>query len=111
MKSTALDERCESESRAEQTDRQTDFLRELLFGDRYDWTTGAPHDGNEWKKYRVVPRAHPSRTLLYANFNRFGSKGALSFPGATWDRFRSAVEPLPGHIRCRSLQLEPGCEV
>ena len=40
-----------------------------------------------------VPRAHPSRTLLYAYCNRSGSKGALAFPGATWDRFRCAVEP------------------
>ena len=69
--------------------------------DRYDWTSGAPHDGNWWKKYRVVARAHPSRTLLNAYFNRSGSKGAFSYPGATWDRFRCTVEPSPGHIRCR----------
>ena len=54
---------------------------------RYDWTTKAPHDGNDWKKYLLVPRAHPSRTLLYAYFKRSGSKGAFSFPGARWDRF------------------------
>ena len=30
--------------------------------------------------------------------------GALSFPGATWDRFRCTVEPSPGHIRCRCWQ-------
>ena len=70
-------------------------------GERYDWTTGAPHDGNEWKKCRVVPRAHPSRTLLYAHFNRSGSKRGFSFPRATWDRFRCTVEPLPSHNRCR----------
>ena len=34
---------------------------------------------NEWKKCRAVPRAHPSRTLLYVYFNRSGSKGAFSF--------------------------------
>ena len=72
-----------------------------FLGDRYDWTTGAPHDGNEWKKYRVIPRAHPSRTLVYAYFNRSRSKELFSFPGATWDRFRCTVEPSPGHIRCR----------
>ena len=35
-------------------------------------------------KYRVVrtPRAHPSHTLLYAYFNRSGSKEPFSFPGA-----------------------------
>ena len=30
-----------------------------FLGDPYDWTTGAPHDGNEWKKCREVSRAHP----------------------------------------------------
>ena len=35
-----------------------------------------------------LPHAHPSRTLLYAYFNRFGSKELFSFPGATWDHFR-----------------------
>ena len=44
----------------------------------------------------------PPRTLLYAYFNRSGSKGAFSFPGATRDRFCCTVEPSPGHIRCRS---------
>ena len=50
---------------------------------------------------RVVPRAHPSRTLLYAYFNRSGSREAFSFLGGTWDRFRCTVEPSPGHIRCQ----------
>ena len=50
---------------------------------RYDWTTGGPHDGNEWKKYRVVPHAHPSRTLPYVSFNGSVSKDAFSFPEAT----------------------------
>ena len=42
--------------------------------------------------------AHPSRALLYAYFNRSGSKEPFSFPGATCDRFRCTVEPSPGHI-------------
>ena len=45
---------------------------------RYDWTTGGPLNGN---KYRVVPRAHTSRTLPYACFSRSGSKEALAFQG------------------------------
>ena len=77
------------------------FLHNVFLGDRYDWTTGEPRDGNEWKKCRVVPRAHTSRTLLYAYFKRSGSKGPFSFPGATWDRFHCTVEPSPGHIRVR----------
>ena len=66
---------------------------------------GGPHDGNEWKKYCVLPRAHPSRTLFYACFNRSGSTGAFSFPGATWDRFRCTMEPSPGHILCRDIRF------
>ena len=50
-------------------------------GCRYDWTAGGPRDGNRWRKYRVVPREHPSRPLVYACFNRSGSKGALDFQG------------------------------
>ena len=50
-------------------------------------------------------------------FNRSGSEGAFSFPGATWDRFRCTVEPSPSHIRCRLfcldlfnlLQSQPSC--
>ena len=66
------------------------FKTEKL-GDRYDWTTGGPYNGNEWKKYRVVPRAYPLRPLIYAYFNRSGSNGAFS----TWDHFRCTVEPWP----------------
>ena len=69
----------------------------------YDWTTEAPQDGHEWKKYRIIPHAYPSRTLHYVSFinNGSGSKGAFSFPGATWDRFRCTVEPSPDQTRCR----------
>ena len=31
---------------------------------RYDCTIGGPQDGNEWRKYRVVLCAHPSRPLF-----------------------------------------------
>ena len=70
-------------------------------GDRYDWTTGAPHHGNG-----TTPRPHPSHTLLHAYCNSSVSNGAFSFPGATWDRFRCTVEPSPslsfvGPKKCR----------
>ena len=78
------------------------FPSSSKFGDQYDWTNGGMHDGNEWKQYRVVPHAHPSRPLVYACFKRFGSKGAFSRPGVTRDHFRCTVGPSPGHIRCRS---------
>ena len=61
----------------------------------------------DWKKYRVVPRAHPSGTLLYVYFSRSGSKGAFRFPGATWDHFHCRVEPSPGHIQCPASSGKP----
>ena len=54
-----------------------------------------------WRKYRVVPRAHPLRPcVLLILFNRSGSQEGFRLPGATWDHFRCTVEPSPGHIRC-----------
>ena len=81
---------------------------EDFLGDRYDWTSRGPYDGNEWRKYRVAPRVHPSRPLFYAYFHRCGNKGAFRLPGATWGRFRCTVEPSPGHIRCRFSQETAG---
>ena len=26
---------------------------------QYDWTTGVPDNGNEWRKFRAVPRSYP----------------------------------------------------
>ena len=56
---------------------------------------------DEWRKYRVVPRAHPSRPRKSACFNRTGCKEAFRLPGATCDHFRCTVEPSSGHIQCR----------
>ena len=39
-----------------------------------------PYDGNEWKKYRVVPRAQPLRPFVYAYFKRSGNKGDKFLP-------------------------------
>ena len=74
-------------------------------GDQYDWTIGGLYDGNEWRKYRVIPRAHPLRPCVFAYFHWSGSRGAFKLPGATWDRFRCTVEPSGGHIRCRFPQM------
>ena len=30
----------------------------------YDWTTGLPDNGNEWKKFRAVPCLRPLRSLV-----------------------------------------------
>ena len=52
-----------------------------IVGDRSDWTTGGPYDGNAWRKYRVVPRAHPLHPLVYAFFKGLETKGLLDFQG------------------------------
>ena len=31
---------------------------------QYDWTTGVPDNGNDWRKFRAVPRSHPLRSLV-----------------------------------------------
>ena len=31
---------------------------------QYDWTTGVPDNGNEWRKFRAVPRSYPLRSLV-----------------------------------------------
>ena len=37
-----------------------------LIGDRYDWTTRVLDNGNDWRKFRVVPRTQPLRPrVLY----------------------------------------------
>ena len=35
-----------------------------LVGDRYDWTTGVPENGNDWRKFRAVPRLYRFRPLV-----------------------------------------------
>ena len=69
---------------------------------QYDWTTGGPDNGNEWRKFRAVPRLYPLRSLVCTLFNKGGSRGALRLPGAGGDHFHCTVEPSPGHIRCRT---------
>ena len=71
-----------------------------FFRGRSDWTTGAPHDGNECKKYRVCARLW--RTLLYGYFNRSGSKGDLSFPRSTGSRGIISIVRCP--VVSRKLQ-------
>ena len=71
-------------------------------GDQYDWMTGRPHEGNEWRKFHVVPRSHPLRPCVFANRSRSKGVFRLPGPGAMWDHFRCTVEPSPGHIRCRA---------
>ena len=47
----------------------------------YDWTTGAPHDENEWKKYRVVPVRTPRVPFVMLILIGLEAKGLLAFQG------------------------------
>ena len=70
--------------RAQQTAKNRRFSQKIHIGDWYDWTTGGPQEGNEWRKYHVVPRAHPSRPPVYAYFTEskgLEAKGLLDFQG------------------------------
>ena len=48
---------------------------------RYDWTTGALDNGNEWRKFCAVPHLYPLRFLVCTLFNKGGSRGAFRLPG------------------------------
>ena len=54
-------------------------------------------NGNDWRKFRVVPRSYPLRPL----FSTGGNRRALRLPGAGREHFHCTVEALPGHIRGR----------
>ena len=65
-----------------------------------DWTTGVtggvPDNGNEWRKFHVVPRSHPLRPLLCALSTRGGKRRAFILPGPGVTR---------GGGSCRVLQI------
>ena len=76
-------------------------------GDRYDWTTGVPDNGNDWRKFRAVPRSYPLRSLVCTLFNKGGNRRAFRLPGEGGDHFHCTVEPSSGHIRCRENRRNP----
>ena len=49
---------------------------------QYDWTTGVSDNGNDWRKFRVVPRSHPFRPLVLYFVNRGGNRRVFRLPGA-----------------------------
>ena len=50
-----------------------------------------PDNGNEWKKFRVVPRSNPLRPLVSTLFNRGGNGRAFRLLGEGGDHFHCAV--------------------
>ena len=70
------------------------------FGGRHDWTTGVPDNGNDWRKFRAVPRSYPLRSLFCTLFNRGGNKERFRLPGAGGGSF-----PLYGGTFARSYSV------
>ena len=71
---------------------------------QYDWTTGVPDNGNEWRKFRAIPRLHPLRSLVCALFQIGGNRRGFRLRGEGGDHFHCTVERSPGHIRCRNSE-------
>ena len=77
-----------------------DRLKTSNLHTRRDWTTEVPDNvnGHEWKKFRVVPRSHPSPYSTLSGSINLGTEG--------WNHFHCIVEPSLGHIGCRdNLQV------
>ena len=58
-----------------------------------------PDNGNDWRKFRDVPRS----PLFSTSFNRGGNRRAVRLPGEGGDDFHCTVEPSPAHIRRTKL--------
>ena len=70
------------------------------FHAQYDWTTGVPDNGNEWRKFRAVPRMHPLRPLFCTLFKKSGNRRAFRLPGAGGRSF-----PVYGGTFARSYSV------
>ena len=75
---------------------------------QYDWMTGVPDNGKEWRKFRVIPRLHPLRLLLVLGWKQKGFyttrgwRGSLPLCGGT---FAQSYHCCDGSVcdRLRSL--------
>ena len=76
-----------------------------LLRDRYDWTTGVPDNGNDWRKFRAVPRSYPLAFPCFVlRLIGLETKNVLDYQGRAGDHFHCTVERSPRHIRCRTSQ-------
>ena len=78
---------------------------ESLFLAHYDWTSGVPDNGKEWRKFRAAPRLHPLRSLVCALFSIGGNRRAFRLPGEGWDNFGGAFARSYSVLTCLA-QLE-----
>ena len=70
---------------------------------QYDWTTGVPDNGNEWRMFRAVLRSHPLRPRVCTFSSRGGERRACKLRGKGGDHVHCMVEPWLGNIRCCKL--------
>ena len=66
---------------------------------QYDWTTGVP-DNEVPRRTSLVPLAFPCFLHCLIGME---TEGLLDYQGRAGDHFHCAVEPSPGHIRCRFI--------
>ena len=70
-----------SESLAEGCCPRMVTLRNCRFHAQCDRTTGVPDNGNEWRKFRAVPRSYPLRSLVLLCLIGVETEGLLDFQG------------------------------
>ena len=57
-------------------------------------------NGNDWRKFRAVPRSYPLRSFVCTSFNRGGNRGVFRLPGAGGGSF-----PLYGGTFAQSYSV------
>ena len=71
---------------------------------QYDWTTGLPDNGNEWRKFCVAPCSHPLRPLVLCFYligkqkgfrATRGGRGSFPLHGGTFARSYSVSNKAP----------------
>ena len=74
------------------------FCAHTDFHAQSDWMTGVPDNGNDWRKFRALPRSYPLCSLT--SFNGGGSRGTFGLPGVGGGSF-----PLYGGTFARSYSV------
>ena len=85
--------------------RLTLYYWSTIIQAQYDWTTGVPDNGNDWRWFHVVPRSHSLRLLVFVLcFLGGGNRRAFRPPGeggitsiVRWNLLHLVIF---GYIRC-----------
>ena len=63
-----------------------------LVNAQYDWTTGVPDNGNDWRKFRVRPRAPLTSPCFVLCLVGVETEGLLGHQGRAGDHFHCTVD-------------------